>query len=317
MRWYRMAAEQGNEEAKENLERATSSGKLGNPEETARQRRPGDLFTNSLGMKFAWIPPGTFLMGSPANEPERGDDETQHRVTLTKGFYLGVHQVTQAQWQAVMGDNPSHFKGDSNLPVENVSWDDARTSARAGQEGRQDVPAADGGGMGVRLPGRHDDAVPLRRHDLHRQANYDGNYTYGNGKKGPYRQKTTPVGSFPANAWGLYDMHGNVWEWCADWYGPYPKGMLKILKGLMAEMPACCAAVPGSTAEGLPLRLSAQERARLPWRQPRLPRGPVPGLICPSSSWSGACWGSTRNSGRNRRRRRQEAEPVVLRFPAG
>ena len=107
-----------------------------------RKRKPGDVYTNSLGMKFAWIPPGTFLMGSPANEPERSDDETQHRVTLTKGFWMGVHPVTQAEWQAVMltvgpkvaklidkgikallAINPSNFK-DDNLPVENVSWDD-------------------------------------------------------------------------------------------------------------------------------------------------------------------------------------------------
>ena len=93
----------------------------------SRQRkepRPGEIVTNSLGMKFAWIPPGTFLMGSPANEPERSDDETQHGVTLTKGFHLGIYQVTRAQWQAVMGANPSNFKGESNLPVENVSWHD-------------------------------------------------------------------------------------------------------------------------------------------------------------------------------------------------
>ena len=76
------------------------------------QRKPGDLYTNSLGMKLAWIPPGTFLMGSPPNEPLRRDDETQHKVTLTKGFWMGVHQVTQAQWQAVMGASPSNFKGD-------------------------------------------------------------------------------------------------------------------------------------------------------------------------------------------------------------
>ena len=76
-------------------------------------------------MRFAWCPPGTFLMGSPPSEAERSDDETQHRVTLTRGFHLGIHPVTQAQWQAVMGNNPSNFKGDDR-PVEQVSWDDCR-----------------------------------------------------------------------------------------------------------------------------------------------------------------------------------------------
>ena len=86
----------------------------------SKEPRPGEIVTNSLGMKFAWIPPGTYLMGSPANEPDRSNDEIQHKVTLTKGFRLGIHQITQAQWQAVMPNNPSQFKGD-NLPGENVS----------------------------------------------------------------------------------------------------------------------------------------------------------------------------------------------------
>ena len=188
------------------------------------QRKAGDIYTNSLGMKFAWIPPGTFLMGSPANEPERKDNETQHGVTLTKGFHLGIHQVTQAQWQAVMGNNPSNFKGDSNLPVENVSWDDCVAFCAA--LGKKD-------GKTYRLPTEAEWEYACRAGTTtpfhfggtisDNQANYDGNYTYGNGKKGVYRQKTTPVGGFPANAWGLYDMHGNVWEWCARLVRPLSK----------------------------------------------------------------------------------------------
>ncbi len=198
------------------------------------QRKAGDVYTNSLGMKFAWIPPGTFLMGSPANEPERSDDETQHGVTLTKGFHLGIHQVTQAQWQAVMGDNPSNFKGESNLPVEIVSWYDCVAFCVA--LGKKD-------GKTYRLPTEAEWEYACRAGTttpFHfggtisvNQANYDGNYTYANGKKGVYREKTTPVGSFPANAWGLFDMHGNVWEWCADWYGPHQEGELKDPQGFI------------------------------------------------------------------------------------
>src|SRR3984957_2530594 len=92
----------------------------------AQPKGPPKNFTNSIGMKFVWIPPGTFMMGSPKEEKERQDDETQHKVTLTKGFYMGVHLVTQEQWQAVVGNNPSDFRGEKNLPVENVSWDDCQ-----------------------------------------------------------------------------------------------------------------------------------------------------------------------------------------------
>ena len=93
------------------------------PQPAKQRRRPGDLYTNSLGMKFAWIPPGTFLMGSSPKTAWDADD-IQHRATLTKGFWMGVHQVTQAQWRAMMGTSPSHFRGD-DLPVEQITWDAA------------------------------------------------------------------------------------------------------------------------------------------------------------------------------------------------
>ena len=83
--------------------------------------KPPKNFTNSIGMKFVWISPGTFTMGGPKEEKERDDNETQHKVTLTKGFYMGIYPVTQAQWKAVMGSDPSYFKG-VNRPVESVTW---------------------------------------------------------------------------------------------------------------------------------------------------------------------------------------------------
>jgi uncharacterized protein (TIGR02996 family) len=187
--------------------------------------------TNAPGMKFAWCPPGTFLMGSPPSEPKRNGDEQQHRVTLTKGFWLGVTPVTQAQWQAAMGSNPSHFQGDDR-PVEQVSWDDCREFCKklAERDSRR-----------YRLPTEAEWEYACRAGTTTPfhfgatistdQANYDGNYTYGKGKKGVWREETTPVGSFPANAWGLYDMHGNVWEWCQDGYGPHPHSDIKDPQG--------------------------------------------------------------------------------------
>jgi len=181
---------------------------------------------------FRWIPPGRFLMGSPEDEAERGSDERQHEVILTRGFWLGETPVTQALWQAVMGDNPSRFKG-SDRPVEGVSWDDAqRFIARLNGE-RDDLL--------LRLPSEAEWEYACRAGSTSpfwfgdtigtAQANYDGNYPYAGGAKGENRGQTVEVTALPANDWGLYQMHGNVWEWCQDWYEDYPKGPVRDPRG--------------------------------------------------------------------------------------
>ncbi|MDI6687990.1 MAG: formylglycine-generating enzyme family protein [Desulfobacterales bacterium] len=179
----------------------------------------------SINYKMVYILPGTFMMVSPSNEPERDSDERQHEVTLTKGFYMGVTEVTQGQWKAIMGNNPSRFKGD-NLPVEQVSWNDCQEFIR--NLNRQE------GGDKYRLPTeaeweyacRAGTTTPFYTGNCIStdQANYNGNFPMPGCSKGRYREKTIDVASFSPNAWGLYDMHGNVWEWCQNWYGDYPSG---------------------------------------------------------------------------------------------
>ena len=190
---------------------------------------PKGEFTNSIGIEFANIPAGKFLMGSPETEKERIQDETQHEVTLTQGFRMGVHEVTQAQYELVMGQNPSHFKG-ATLPVEEVSYKDALAFCQK----LSDLPAEKVAGRKYRLPTEAEWEYACRAgtstpfhfgNELNgTQANCNGYSCYGTSQKGPFLGKTSPVGSYPANAWGLYDMHGNVWEWCADRYGNYPEG---------------------------------------------------------------------------------------------
>jgi formylglycine-generating enzyme required for sulfatase activity len=182
----------------------------------------GPYWTNSLGMRFACIPPGTYLMGSPETEEMRMKNETQHAVTLTNGLWMGVHPVTQEQWQAVMGNYPSQFQHARNLPVETVSWEDCQEFLK--RLGEQDKKL-------YRLPTEAEWEYACRAGTSTPfffgptlstdKANYDGSCTYGSGKEGVYRQKTTPVGTFPQNAWGLHDMDGNVREWCQDWFGDY------------------------------------------------------------------------------------------------
>ena len=168
--------------------------------------------------RFRWIEPGTFQMGSPDDEPEREAREgPRHRVTLSRGFWLADTACTQALWRAVMGGNPSRFKGDDR-PVECVSWDDVQAFL-----GRLKERVA---GLDPRLPTEAEWEYACRAGTetpfsfgvqiTPEQANYDGNYPYAGGRKGVYRQETVPVKSLPPNAWGLYEMQGNVFEWCAD-----------------------------------------------------------------------------------------------------
>lgn len=172
---------------------------------------------------FRWCEPGAFLMGSPENEPERFDDELQHQVTLTKGFWIADTPVTQALWQVIMGNNPSEFKGDE-LPVETVSWDDAQAFI-----GKMNGLKAE---LKLCLPTeaqweyacRAGTATPFSWGEQIDSSlvNFNGNYPYNNGRKSEYRRQTVAVKELPCNDWGLHQMHGNVWEWCHDWYGGYP-----------------------------------------------------------------------------------------------
>jgi len=173
--------------------------------------------TNSIGMKLRLIPAGEFMMGSPGD----GFGETQHRVSITKPFYLGVTEVTQEQYQKVMGKNPSKFKGPQN-PVENVSWRDAvefcgKLSA---------MPAEKAAGHVYRLPTEAEWEYACRAgtttaYSFGDDASRLGDYGWFDGNSDT---STHPVGEKKPNDWGLYDMHGGVYELCQDRYGPYPSG---------------------------------------------------------------------------------------------
>jgi len=181
----------------------------------AAQSTPEKTFTNSIGIEFVLIPPGTFKMGSDRGDP---DERPVHDVTISKQFYMGKYEVTQGQWQAVMGNNPSLFSSDPKRPVDQVTWDNAQ--AFIGK-----LNAMEGAPL-YRLPTEAEWEYAAR-------AGSPSIYSFGNDPKqlGEYawyrsnaEHRTHPVGQKKANAWGLYDMLGNVWEWVQDWEGKYPTG---------------------------------------------------------------------------------------------
>ena len=181
--------------------------------DNAQPKDPPKNFTNSIGMKFVWIPPGNFMMGSPKEEQGRRDAETQHKVTLTKGFYIGVYTVTQEQWKEVIGNNPSKFNGKINLPVEQVSWDDCQEFVKKLRD--KDTKA-------YRLP------TEAEWERASRGGQEGGLYPWGDEppqERPEYRDRwggavlaPLPVGRGTPNPFGVYDLCENVHEWCADWF---------------------------------------------------------------------------------------------------
>ncbi len=184
------------------------------------QSSSAKYFTEYLGngtsLEMIEIPSGEFFMGSPTGEEGQDDDESpQHKVNI-KSFFIGKFVITQSQYQEIMGKNPSHFPGEMR-PVERISWYDANEFCQKLTEKT---------GRTYRLPSEAEWEYACRARTSSpfyfgetittNLANYDGNSTYANGPKSKYRQETTEVGSFPPNAFGLYDMHGNIWEWCED-----------------------------------------------------------------------------------------------------
>jgi formylglycine-generating enzyme required for sulfatase activity len=172
---------------------------------------------SGVSMRLVEIKPGTFMMGSRASEPNRSDDETQHEVTISKAFWLGQTEVTQAQWHAVMGTNPSEFEGNPTHPVDEFSWNDAQEFCRCLSQKT---------GMTFRLPTEAEWEYACRAgtttaYSFGDDASRLGQHAWFGDNSG---RSTKPVGTRKPNAWGLYDMHGNVWEWCSDWYGEYPSG---------------------------------------------------------------------------------------------
>jgi formylglycine-generating enzyme required for sulfatase activity len=168
--------------------------------------------SNSLGMQFILIPAGEFQMGSTSGT----DDELPvHTVRISKPFYLGIHEVTQGQWEAVMGNNPSQFPGDANRPVEAVSWEAVQKFI--------DKLNTREGGTKYRLPTEAEWEYAARAgsttaYSFGDDSSQLGQYAWFAGNA---NNTTHPVGKLQPNAWGLYDMHGNVWEWVQDWYGEY------------------------------------------------------------------------------------------------
>lgn len=189
----------------------------GAPDAAEIQSVLGAPIVNSLKMVLVPIPAGEFVMGSPASEEGHHHSEFQHSVRITQPFYLSATEVTQQEYETLMGDNPSISKG-KNKPVEMVSWNDAVNFCRklSNQEHRE-----------YRLPTEAEWEYACRA-----ATNTPFNFGNNTSRIGGYAiydtSETHPVGEKKSNEWGLYDMHGNVWEWCQDWFAPYGNEMLVL-----------------------------------------------------------------------------------------
>jgi len=179
-----------------------------------------------LGLEIIWIMPGKFTMGSPASEEGRFKIEVQHEVSLTNGYWLGKYEVNQGQWKTLMGNNSSFFGNAGTwVPVESVSWEEAMEFCRKLTKGERSAG---------RLPRGYEYSLPTEAQwEYACRAGTTGPYNIGSGESDLSRagwwkdnsgNKTNRAGEKSANIWDLYDMHGNVWEWCYDWYGKYPTG---------------------------------------------------------------------------------------------
>ncbi len=224
------AAEERARRDREEAERKAEESKRKAAREVEERNRPAGtqsiIRVGEIEVALRWCPPGTFMMGSSKSEEGRDDVETQHQVTLTKGFWMGETEVTQGLWkkimtqglwEKIMGKTPSSFKSGDNYPVESVSWEDCQDFLRK---------------LNAKAP------VAGFKWALPTEAQWE--YACRAGTTGPYGGTvrlddmgwfasnsggtTHPVASKMANAWGLHDMHGNVWEWCQDWYGTYSGG---------------------------------------------------------------------------------------------
>lgn len=238
---------------------AEGEGEIGTEGEGESENETTVLLPGDVPLTLVWIPGGTFQMGRNPGEQDSfaAGEAPQHQVTITSGFWLGKYEVTQAQWAAIMGDNPSHFQGGSygntnNRPVEMVSWDTITQTFLPALNAAAD--------MTFRLPTeaeweyacRAGNSTPSTRYYWGDDATYSqiGTYAwyYSNSGNQTHAVRTAGTTGHP-NAFGLYDMNGNVWEWCQDWYGDYPStavtdptgsptGSSRVLRGGSWDDPA-------------------------------------------------------------------------------
>lgn len=209
----------------------------------------GPHYWQFIKQRLRWIPEGSFTMGSPQEEEGRGNDEIPHEVSFAHGFWLSDTACTQEVWKAVTGANPSNFKNEEDsiqeLPVESVNFDDVQAfltqlNERIGKEATFLLPTEAqweyACRAGTNTPFSFGKSISTD------QANFNGGYPYGDSAKGEDRQRTVAVKSLPCNSWGLYQMHGNVWELCSDWYAEYSQdnladphgpdsGWLRVVRG--------------------------------------------------------------------------------------